>query len=98
VQDPARRRLRTLCQTADGFAVAEEDLRLRGPGEFYGARQHGLPDFRAARAVEDLPLLLEARQAAFALLEADPGLDAAEHALLRERVAALRAQIERLDG
>ena len=98
VQDPARRRLRTLCQTADGFAVAEEDLRLRGPGEFYGARQHGLPDFRAARAVEDLPLLLEARQAAFALLEADPGLDAAEHALLRERVAALRAQLERLDG
>jgi ATP-dependent DNA helicase RecG len=80
----ARRRLRVMEETQDGFRIAEEDLAIRGPGEFLGTRQSGLPDFRVADIVRDGKILAEARADAFALAERDPGLTKPEHALLKE--------------
>ena len=59
-----RARLKALCATSDGFRIAEEDLKLRGPGDFFGSRQHGLPTFRIGNLVKDLELLKQAQQAA----------------------------------
>ena len=82
-----RQRLEALRGTTDGFEIAEIDLRLRGPGEFLGTRQSGLPDFRVTNLIRDSRLLAEARQAADAWLTADP-------ALTRPESAALRAVLE----
>ncbi|MBK7208194.1 MAG: ATP-dependent DNA helicase RecG [Elusimicrobia bacterium] len=78
----AAERLALLCRTNDGFVLAEEDLKRRGPGEVLGEAQHGLPDFRAGHLVTDGPLIEEARARAFALLAEDPGLARAENAVL----------------
>jgi ATP-dependent DNA helicase RecG len=94
----ARRRLKVLLEESDGFKIAEEDLLLRGPGEFYGTRQHGLPDFRLARMARELGVLEEAREAAFWLVGEDPALEAPEHRALREQVAALRARMDSMAG
>lgn len=80
----ARKRLEVFTSTNDGFKIAEEDLRLRGPGEILGTRQHGLPDLRIADLVRDLPLLMQAREDAFRLVETDPSLKG--YSLLRNRV------------
>lgn len=80
---PARQRLDALLRSTDGFVIAEEDLRIRGPGELFGTRQWGLPDFRVANLVRDAALLEQARKEAFALLQRDPGLSAPEHGPLR---------------
>ena len=84
--DTARERLRALCATNDGFQIAEEDLRLRGPGDFFGKRQHGLPQLKVADFATDVALLQEAKQAAEELAAADPELRRPEHAPLRRRV------------
>ena len=84
-------RLRALKATNDGFQIAEEDLRLRGPGDFFGQRQHGLPQLRIADLAGDMRVLKEAQEAAQKLLAADPGLRAPEHAPLLDRVRALFA-------
>jgi len=89
-----RQRIRVMVEENDGFVIAEEDLLLRGPGEFYGTRQHGLPDFRLARVGQDVALLEEARQAAFGLIEHDPDLSRPEHRLLRERVQDMRRRMD----
>lgn len=83
-------RLRTLASTTDGFRIAEEDLRLRGPGDFFGQRQHGLPGLRVADIGCDTLLLKEAQAAAEDLLARDPDLATCPAAA--ERVAALFAQ------
>jgi ATP-dependent DNA helicase RecG len=80
----ARERLDALVRSTDGFVIAEEDLRIRGPGEFFGLRQWGMPEFRAANLVRDVELLQQARQEAVALLKQDPQLKAATHRALRE--------------
>ena len=80
----ARERLDALVRSTDGFVIAEEDLRIRGPGEFFGLRQWGMPEFRAANLVRDGDLLQQARQEAFALLKQDPQLKASVHQVLRE--------------
>ena len=77
------RRLRAMADTADGFKIAEVDLELRGPGEFLGTRQSGLPDFRVANLIRDHHILAEARRFAEACLERDPKLESEESALLR---------------
>ena len=64
-----------MTRTADGFKIAEEDLRLRGPGDFFGQRQHGLPGLRVADIGCDTQLLREAQAAADALLARDPNLE-----------------------
>ncbi len=83
-----RERLRTLEHTQDGFALAEEDLRLRGPGEFFGTRQSGLPDLKMAK-LSDMRLLELARSEAIRLFKKDPGLSRPEHQLLKREVARL---------
>jgi len=72
--DEARERLNAFARTTDGFKIAEEDLRLRGPGEFLGTRQSGLPDLRAANIIRDADLLEKARSEAFELVRQDPAL------------------------
>ncbi len=72
--EETRRRLKVMTKTADGFKIAEEDLRLRGPGDFFGQRQHGLPGLRVADIGCDAQLLREAQAAADALLARDPEL------------------------
>ena len=85
--DEVRARLDILCKTNDGFKVAEEDLRLRGPGDFFGSRQSGLPEMHVADLGGDAQVLQRAQQAALRLLAADPTLQ--EHPALRERVNRL---------
>jgi len=75
----AQQRLAALVHSQDGFVIAEEDLRIRGPGEFLGLRQWGMPEFRAANLIRDTHLLELARQEASALLEQDPGLTLPQH-------------------
>lgn len=87
--ETARERLRALCATNDGFQIAEEDLRLRGPGDFFGKRQHGLPQLKVADFAADMELLKEAREAAEALIAADPELKKPSHRLLKKRVREL---------
>ncbi len=70
--EEARRRLRIMVKTHDGFMIAEEDLNIRGPGEFFGTRQSGMPDLKIANIVRDARLLQEARKEAFKLIEKDP--------------------------
>ena len=70
----ARTRLETLAHTNDGFKIAEVDLQLRGPGEFFGTRQHGMPELKLANPTVDLALLRLARDEAFKLIEEDPNL------------------------
>lgn len=82
--EDARRRLRIMEKTNDGFLIAEEDLSLRGPGEFMGTRQSGLPDFRIANLIRDGKILSEAKESAFSLVENDPLLEKPEHKGLRE--------------
>ena len=84
--EQAQRRLRAMVENQDGFRLAELDLELRGPGEFLGTRQHGLPLLRAADLVRDQELLVAARAAAQELLRADPELTLPEHTLLRREL------------
>ena len=72
--EETRARLKVMTQTGDGFKIAEEDLRLRGPGDFFGQRQHGLPSLKVADLTCDMALLHEAQQAAADLLARDPEL------------------------
>ena len=84
-----RARLKVLTQTNDGFKIAEEDLKLRGPGDFFGARQHGLPALRVADLETDARVLKEAQEAAAQVLADDPDLAGPGHAPLLERVRRL---------
>jgi len=86
------RRLQALQANADGFALAEIDLELRGEGEITGTRQSGLARFRFARLPDDAPLLERARRRAEALLAADPALEGAEHALLADALRGVEAE------
>jgi ATP-dependent DNA helicase RecG len=95
--DTARERLRVLTATNDGFQIAEEDLRLRGPGDFFGQRQHGLPQLKVADFAADVGLLQEAKAAAEALVARDPGLERPEHRALRGRVNAMFQQAETMN-
>jgi len=89
VDEPeAPEKLAILAETDDGFRIAEEDLRRRGPGEFVGTRQHGLPPLAIGDFTEDIQLLMEARHDAFELVEGDPDLKKASHRLLRQAVYA----------
>ena len=89
--EDTRRRLRVLTETNDGFKISEEDLKLRGPGDFFGQRQHGLPTLKAADLSCDMRLLDEAQTAACALLAQDPTLADPAHGALRRRIDRLFA-------
>ena len=87
--ESTRKRLKTLCSTTDGFVIAEEDLKLRGPGDFFGSRQHGLPQLKLASLEGDMRLLHQAQAAAREVLREDPDLRREDHAPLRRRVEDL---------
>jgi ATP-dependent DNA helicase RecG len=86
---PTRERLNVLRETSDGFEVAERDLKLRGPGDFFGSRQHGLPALKLADLSHDLAATQAALDCAKAILEQDPGLTKPEHAPLAKAVAKM---------
>ena len=84
--DVGRERLEVMARSTNGFEIAEEDLRIRGPGEFYGTRQSGVPSLRIANILRDVDILEKSREDAFALVESDPGLGKPEHADLRAEI------------
>lgn len=84
--DVARQRIRIMCESTDGFRIAEEDLHLRGPGEIFGTRQHGLPEMHISDIVRHGDVLEKARKAAAEILQEDPGLMSDSYAELRRRV------------
>lgn len=98
VADPktedGRARMEVMVATRDGFRIAEEDLRLRGPGEFYGTRQSGMPELYIADIVRDLDILAETRETAFQLVETDPNLTRPEHQPLRRSLERHKSVFE----
>ena len=81
--EEAVRRLKVMCETNDGFRIADEDLKLRGPGDFFGSRQHGLPELKIADLMGgDMPLFRTAQEAAREILAADPKLEQLDHSAL----------------
>ena len=83
----AKERMKTMTESEDGFVISEKDLKLRGPGEFFGIRQHGLPELKIADLCRDLPILKEAQAAAAELLRKDRNLEQMEHQPLKVRIA-----------
>ena len=83
----AKERMKTMTESEDGFVISEKDLKLRGPGEFFGIRQHGLPELKIADLCRDLPILKEAQAAAAELLRKDRNLEQMEHQPLKARIA-----------
>lgn len=86
VSEEASERLQLMEQTSDGFKVAEKDLEMRGPGEFMGTRQSGMPGFKMGNLVRDLTILMQAREAAFEIVAEDPTLTQSKNVLLRENL------------
>ncbi|NLD11361.1 ATP-dependent DNA helicase RecG [Aminicella lysinilytica] len=84
--DIAAERVKIMCESTDGFQIAEEDLRLRGPGEIFGTRQHGLPEMRISDIVRHADVLEKAKNAANSLLASDPDLRSTDNAELRNRI------------
>ena len=78
----ARKRMKIMCETNDGFIISEKDLELRGSGDFFGTMQHGLPEFKIANLFEDMPILKTVQGVAAKMLEKDPNLDNEENRLL----------------
>ena len=89
--EEARARLHAMTHISDGFKIAEEDLRLRGPGDFFGSRQHGLPELHIADLGADMNVLKAAQDAAKRLLDSDPRLERPENKRLRSRAGELLA-------
>ncbi|UCE19971.1 MAG: ATP-dependent DNA helicase RecG [Gemmatimonadota bacterium] len=83
ISEEAKQRLRAIRGSTDGFKIAEADLKLRGPGEFFGTRQHGMPELKIANMITDASLLSAARREAFSTVEQDPELKASENTIIR---------------
>ena len=88
-----KQRMKIMCSTSDGFIIANEDLKLRGPGEFFGNRQHGLPSFKIADIVRDISLLKESQRQAEDILKRDETLSSKSYAALKTNVATLFEQV-----
>ena len=82
----ARERLKIMAKTCDGFKIAEMDFKLRGPGEFFGTRQHGLPELKISDLIRDFPILKQARIDAFEIVSKDPHLTWETHQEIRQKV------------
>ncbi len=91
--EEALTRFQVLCDTNDGFIISQKDLELRGPGDFFGSRQHGLPDMHIANLMTDTRILYEAQERAKEICEKDPALQTEENALLKKEVARLFSNI-----
>jgi ATP-dependent DNA helicase RecG len=92
--EDSRARMEVMTETCDGFKIAEEDLRLRGPGEFYGTRQSGMPELIIADIVRDMDILTETRETAFQLVAADPTLTKPENQPLRRALERAKLGFE----
>lgn len=90
--EDTQERLKTMCKTNNGFEIADKDLKLRGPGDFFGSRQHGLPEMKIAD-ITDMSYFENAGKAAAQIMEYDPGLKLAEHKLLAREVKRLFSKI-----
>lgn len=90
--DEAKQRLKVMCDTTDGFKIADEDLKLRGPGDFFGSKQHGLPTLKIASIFDDRGALKSTSRLAREILKADPELTSAEYTLLRKNIERLFAK------
>lgn len=75
-----------MCDTCDGFLIAEKDLELRGSGDFFGTMQHGLPEFKIANLFEDMPILKMVQGVATKILQEDPKLEEEKNKLLKDLV------------
>ena len=84
--DIIRQRMKVMQETNDGFKISEKDLELRGSGEFFGTKQHGLPEFKIANIFEDMKMLKEIQQIAIHILNQDPNLSSAKNKLLKTAV------------
>lgn len=91
--ETASDRFSVLCSTNDGFKIAEEDLKLRGPGDFFGSRQSGLPTMKIASLMTDSRILYAAREEAVKILTEDPQLEKEEHKALNKKISALFADL-----
>ncbi len=89
----AEERMKIMCSTCDGFKISEKDLELRGPGEFFGIRQHGLPELKVANLATDMDILSLAKQAAEGLLALDPQLCSPENRLLKEEIRSRFSEV-----
>lgn len=87
--DTAQRRMKVMETTTDGFKIADEDLKLRGPGEFFGSRQHGLPEMKIADMLEDRSTLEETQRAAKEIVARDPELSSPESTALKNEIQRL---------
>lgn len=87
--EEAQARMKIMCSTSDGFKIADEDLRLRGPGDFFGSRQHGLPQLKIADMMKNMDVLMEAQEAAGSIFSADSLLNNPEHRGLKAEVRQL---------
>lgn len=87
--EEATRRLKIMCETTDGFKIAEEDLKMRGPGDFFGSKQHGLPKMRIASLLTDMAVLRQAGDAVKAITAKDPTLSFPENKALKQAVSDL---------
>ena len=79
-----------MCMSNDGFYISEQDLKLRGPGDFFGTRQHGLPDMKIANLFEDMDTLKEAQEAVGIIMKSDPYLE--KNAGLKKRIDKMFSQ------
>ncbi len=84
-----QKRLQTMCETNDGFKIAEEDLKIRGPGDFFGKRQHGMPDLKVASLIEDTEILKICQEEAKCMTSVDPGLNSHENIQIKQCVKRL---------
>jgi len=84
--EEARLRIKAIVENNDGFRIAEEDLKIRGPGEFFGKRQHGLSDLKIANPLTQMQLLKTAREEAIKVINLDPRLESTQNTLLREKL------------
>jgi ATP-dependent DNA helicase RecG len=78
-----------MCNSENGFEIAEEDLKLRGPGEIFGTRQHGLPELRISDLVKHIDILEDVKNIAAQILEKDETLSSEENAMLRQKVKGM---------
>ena len=91
--DEAKERFDIMCKTTDGFEIAKKDLELRGPGDFFGSRQHGLPDMRVANLMTDTRILYEAQKTAKEIIDGDVVLSEEEKSALDKEVNKLFVRV-----
>ena len=81
-----RERMKVMTETNNGFIISEKDLELRGSGEFFGTRQHGLPELKIANLFEDIEMLKSVQSVAIKIMEEDPNLEKEKNLLLRKQI------------